>query len=242
MKPEFFEYPTVYVIGHSRPNMNEIGWFVDTFNPDWRISYRHDCWTPAAISKTAGQLCYQSFGPGRTTIADEYIAKIIKQGHGSVLEHVSATLAIRGIDRAVTHELIRHRVGMSYSQLSQRYVTDVNFVIPPGLTDAEKHTLMEHLKDVYSMYKDEVIETGKVSERKSTNEIARRILPNCTEAPIVVTGNMRAWRHFLELRGSIHADASIRLLAVKVLERLKENFSEFFQDYTVEDGVIKVNK
>src|SRR3954471_7328902 len=178
------------------------------------------------IAEFAGRLCYMSqHNPaGRTTA--EYLGNILKQGHGSVFEHSVSVLLLEGISRSCTHELVRHRAGFGYSQLSQRYVDESKaaFVVPPAVAgdpalveawqkqiesaQATYVGLVEQLMDRYKWVDD------KVHRRKMAREAARGVLPNSTETKIVVTGNARAWRTMLELRSSEGAEMEIRRCAI----------------------------
>jgi thymidylate synthase (FAD) len=207
------------------------------------------------VAEFAGRLCYLSFGPdagfegghklipGRTTNS-EYIANILKTRHGSVLEHGVWTVLFEGVSRALTHELVRHR-HFSYSQLSQRYVdeSEVAFVLPPEIaTEGATFELFrkscERALDDYRallaaielQVKDEPSATLR---RKRARQTARSLLPNATETKIVVTGNARAWRHFIELRASEFAETEIRILAIKVLQLLQGEAPNLFGDYQI---------
>ena len=87
------------------------------------------------LAEFAGRLCYMSQKNPASRTTRDYLENIKKQGHGSVLEHANYSLLLEGVSRSLTHELVRHRAGFAYSQLSQRYVdeTDANFVIPPAV-------------------------------------------------------------------------------------------------------------
>jgi thymidylate synthase (FAD) len=210
------------------------------------------------VAEFAGRICYLSFGheagfegghrliAGRTTNS-EYLANILNTRHGSVLEHAVWTVLLEGVSRALTHELVRHR-HFSYSQLSQRYVdeSDVAFVLPPEIAvDSPAYAIWlrscERANDDYrallatieEQVKDEPSATLR---RKRARQTARSLLPNAAETKIVVTGNARAWRHFIELRGSGGADLEIRRLAVAILNLLHEESPNLFGDYTVSDG------
>src|SRR5690606_4176079 len=185
------------------------------------------------IAEFAGRLCYMSqHNPaGRTTA--EYLGNILKQGHGSVFEHAQYVLLIEGISRSCSHELIRHRAGFGYSQLSQRYVDESHaaFVMPPAIqgdsaleqawekqvTDAQASYVeaVERLMEKYSHVE------SKVHRRKMAREAARSVLPNATEVKIVVSANVRAWRTMLELRLGEGAELEIRRMAIAVLEALQ---------------------
>mgnify|MGYP002780844496 CR=1 FL=1 len=202
------------------------------------------------LAEFAGRLCYMSqHNPaGRTTA--EYIENIKRQRHGSVLEHANYSLLLEGVSRSLTHELVRHRAGMAYSQLSQRYVdeSDATFVVPPAIVgdaaleaawraqiesaQAAYVALVEQLMDRYKWVDD------KVHRRKMAREAARGVLPNSTETKIVCTGNARAWRTLLELRSSEAAELEIRRLAVAVIRLLQQEAPAFFGDielYTAAD-------
>lgn len=207
--------------------------------------------TPVAAENAvemAGRVCYQSFSKPRPGGNSAYIKHILEVGHGSVLEHAVFGLLITGVSRSLTHELIRHRAGFGFSQLSQRFVdeSDCSFVLPPGvdLDTSDGDIWLETVRFTKQQYMKlaETLEFNKFADvdnptlrRKRAREAARSVLPNATATQIFVTGNARAWRHFIELRGSIHADAEIRRLAVAVAEVLFDEAPNLFGDYTVND-------
>ena len=147
--------------------------------------------------------------------------------HDSVLEHWSATFAIEGISRACSHQLVRHRLA-SYSQQSQRYVNmdGFDFVTPESISNAsddvynEYLSLMDALDKIYRSF----------VERGIPEEDARYILPNACCTNIVVTMNARALRHFLGMRLCKRAQWEIRELAERMLELLKEECPEIFEE------------
>jgi thymidylate synthase (FAD) len=181
----------------------------------------------------------------------EYLENIKKQGHGSVLEHAVYVLLIEGISRSCSHELVRHRAGFGYSQLSQRYVdeSDAAFVVPPAILgdaalEAEWLRQVEadqaaYVKAVGDLMKKYEWVADKIHRRKMAREAARSVLPNATETKIVVSGNVRAWRTMLELRCGEGAEQEIRRMAVAVLRVLQAEAPGFFDDfafYRAEDG------
>src|SRR5579884_3743347 len=217
----------------------------------------------AQLFKVAGQVCYMSFGPKRTfnAQADRYFNNLKSSGHGSVLEHANFSFLLYGISRSVTHELIRHRAGFSYSQLSQRFVSGrmLRFVERPEYQQDEQFHAqflerIERASQEYSSLTSRLLEMqqagtpilsaeAKTDLRKKVQQCARSVLPNETEAPIVVTGNARAWRHFIEMRASFHAEIEIRELAVRVFLCLQRTDPILFSDYTLEklpDGTYTV--
>jgi thymidylate synthase (FAD) len=209
-----------------------------------------------ALTEFAGRACYQSWSKPnpRTATNAGYLQHIIDVGHFSVLEHASVSFYISGLSRSCTHELIRHR-HFSYSQLSQRYVPehDAEVVVPPGIEgDAELTELFLAAADAsraaYSdllgrleakFLGDQPGERTAVLRRKQARQAARAVLPNATETRIVVTGNYRAWRHFVAMRASEHADVEIRRLAIACLRELVEAAPAVFSDFeitTLADG------
>ncbi len=209
-----------------------------------------------ALVEFAGRACYQSWSkPNPKTATNAgYLRHIIDVGHFSVLEHASVSFYITGISRSCTHELIRHR-HFSYSQLSQRYVpeNESQIVVPPGIEDDEelRQILCEAAdasRATYSELLDKLeakFATGQPNEklsplrRKQARQAARAVLPNATETRIVVTGNYRAWRHFIAMRASEHADIEIRRLAIACLRLLVDVAPAVFGDFeiaTLADG------
>ena len=197
------------------------------------------------LAEFAGRLCYMSQRNPASRSTREYLENIKKQGHGSVLEHANYSLLIEGVSRSLTHELVRHRAGFAFSQLSQRYVdeSDAAFVVPPAIlgdealvaawkaqiesAQATYVSLVDKLMDRYKWVDD------KVHRRKMAREAARGVLPNSTETKIVVTANARAWRTMLELRSSEGAEFEIRRMAVLTLRVLQAEASAFFNDFEV---------
>jgi thymidylate synthase (FAD) len=199
----------------------------------------------SALVEFAGRACYQSWSkPNPKTATNAgYIKHIIDVGHFSVLEHASVSFYITGISRSCTHELIRHR-HFSYSQLSQRYVPekDSQVVIPPGMDDPELQQILTKAADASRATYIELLarleaksadQPNAVLRRKQARQAARAVLPNATETRIVVTGNYRAWRHFIAMRASEHADVEIRRLAIECLRQLADIAPAVFADFEV---------
>ena len=199
-----------------------------------------------ALAEFAGRACYQSWSkPNPTTATNAgYIRHIIEIGHLSVLEHGSVSFYLSGLSRSLTHELIRHR-HFSYSQLSQRYVPerDAAMVEPeviandPDLhakflaaAEASVKAYTELLEGLEKKFAD--VPSGTL-RRKQARQAARAVLPNATETRIVVTGNYRAWRHFIAMRASEAADVEIRALAIECLRELKKAAGNIFEDFTI---------
>ncbi len=199
-----------------------------------------------ALVEFAGRACYQSWSKPnpRTATNASYISHIVEVGHFSVLEHASVSFYITGISRSCTHELIRHR-HFSYSQLSQRYVPedDARVVLPPGLDDdPDLRQIVLDAADASRAAYLEVLERleakfagapNAVLQRKQARQAARSVLPNDTETRLVVTGNYRAWRHFIAMRASEHADTEIRRLAIACLRELTAVAPAVFADFEI---------
>lgn len=205
------------------------------------------------VAEFAGRLCYLSFGEdagmegGHKTIQgrtsnESYIANILQVKHGSVLEHAVWTLLLEGVSRSLTHELIRHRAGFGFSQLSQRYVdeSEIGFVLPPEIREGSRayeiwtescEQSLEGYRALLDELAEQVGESGPATMRKKrARQAARSVLPNSAETKIVVTGNARAWRHFMESRGSGSADMEIRRLSGYVLRLLHDEARHIFGD------------
>ena len=200
------------------------------------------------LAEFAGRLCYMSQHNPANRSTRDYLENIKKQGHGSVLEHANYSLLLEGVSRSLTHELVRHRAGFAYSQLSQRYVDEsvASFVVPPAVIGDEALELawrsqVEGAQAAYVSLVAQLMErygwvADKVHRRKMAREAARAVLPNATETKIVVTGNARAWRTMLELRSSEGAELEIRRMAVMVLRVLQQEAPAFFSDFEIYDA------
>jgi thymidylate synthase (FAD) len=202
------------------------------------------------LAEFAGRACYQAWhkpNPATATNAG-YLHHILEVGHLSVLEHATVSFYLTGISRSLSHELIRHR-HFSYSQLSQRYVPerDAAMVEPDVIADdPELHAKFVAATEASVAAYTELLEglekkfagTGTQGKQaraqgKQARQAARAVLPNATETRIVVTGNYRAWRHFIAMRGSEHADVEIRALAIACLRELRRIASNVFGDFEI---------
>lgn len=206
-----------------------------------------------ALAEFAGRACYQSWNkpnPATATNAG-YLRHILQVGHLSVFEHGTVTFYITGVSRSFTHELVRHR-HFSYSQLSQRYVPEQDAaMVEPGVIadDPELHDLfleateasakayerlLAGLEQRFARTTNEAGQGGPATlRRKQARQAARAVLPNATETRIVVTGNYRAWRHFIAMRATEHADVEIRAVAVACLRELQRVAPNVFADFAI---------
>ena len=231
--------PRVYLVGRQVVDQAAI----DRFLADHHVSWSTDTEVGGEmLAEIAGRVCYMSYGKGRRTNR-EFLSHIVEVGHGSVLEHAVWSFLVSGVSRSFTHELIRHR-HFSYSQLSQRYVdeSDSEFVEPDAIAaDPELHAVWSEAVNVTRAAYDRLVAglqqrftdvPDRTLRRKLARQAARSVLPNATETKIFITGNARALRHFIELRGSEHADVEIRKVAVALLELLQREAPSVFGDYT----------
>jgi thymidylate synthase (FAD) len=246
MSDPYITKPKVYVLGRQVVEADELERFLN----DEGLPFSTDTSLAAEVlTEVAGRTCYMSFGKGRKS-NQEYLENILCSKHGSVLEHAVWNLLITGVSRSLTHELVRHRAGFGYSQLSQRYVDegDARYVVPPLYQENEdlQQKWQQTIDLVRKAYTELAEATARYVQqkhpempprdrRKWARQAARSILPNACETKIFVTGNSRAWRHFLELRGSPHADTEIRLLAVEVCKALKKDSPNIFHDIELVD-------
>jgi thymidylate synthase (FAD) len=181
--------------------------------------------------EAAGRTCYKSEAKITDNSAENFIKQIIRNGHDSVLEHEKLTVRII-CDRGVSHELVRHRIG-SFSQESTRYC-DYNkgvmeFIdIKPYIRSPESVKIWEDLlQEIENKYK-------LLRSLGETPQIARSILPNSLKTEIVITFNIRQWRHFFKLRTSKAAHPQMREVAIETLNLMKVKFPVLFEDIQVE--------
>jgi thymidylate synthase (FAD) len=232
--------PTVYLTGRQTVNDAEL----DRFLADHGVSWQTDTEVAGeALAEISGRLCYMSFARPRPGGNKTYLGHILEVGHGSVLEHAVWNFVFTGVSRSLTHELIRHRAGWGYSQLSQRYVDEsvAEYVEPDCIADdpelhrlwldAVGHSHQAYMKLVERLQERFKDEPDRTLRRKMARQAARSVLPNATETKIFVTANARALRHFIELRGSRHAEPEIRKLAIAVLKIMQAEAPNLFSDY-----------
>ena len=243
--------PVVYIIGKQTIDDAEL----ERFLADHGVSWESDSEVAAEVlTETAGRLCYLSYAKPRPGGNSTYLTHIKEVGHGSVLEHAVWNFVITGISRSLSHELVRHRAGFSYSQLSQRYVDEsvAEYVEPDIIAnDPELHALwleaVGHAHAAYVKLAEKLNakladpkaaaaamlppDADRTTRRKTARQAARSVLPNATETKIFVTANARALRHFLEQRGSAFAEPEIRKLTGKFLDILQKDSPNLFGDY-----------
>lgn len=179
----------------------------------------------------AGRVCYKSENLITDNSAEGFVRRIIKSGHEAVLEHVSVTLKFI-CDRGVSHEIVRHRLA-SYCQESTRYCNYSKDSFGSEITVIKPFYLTEGTPG-YEFWKDacEVAESAyfDLLEFGCTPQEARAVLPNSLKTEVVMTANLREWRHFFRLRCSQAAHPQIREVATPALRRLNELIPAIFED------------
>lgn len=211
---------------------------------------------PEKIIATAAKLCYSNkdiegtLAKSNKEEDEKFVEMLSNMGHESPLEHVSFTFGIEGVSRSLTHQLVRHRIGFSYSQKSQRYVSEdgFNYILPPEIEKNEEVkkefiNTMEIINQAYNkigsklkkIHKDEYILSGKTEKEasklasKKAMEDARFILPNSCETKIIVTMNARALLNFFSHRLCNRAQWEIREMAIEILKIVKNLLPSVFK-------------
>ena len=243
--------PTIYLLSKQTLVPGEL----DRFLIDHGVAWSSDSSVASeVVTELAGRVCYMSFAKPRPGGNQAYLTHIKEVGHGSVFEHAVWTFLITGVSRSLTHELVRHRAGWAYSQLSQRYVDEsvAEYVEPDIISnDPELHAIwsdaIAHVHAAYVQLAEKLnakladpqaatavmlpADADRTTRRKTARQAARSVLPNATETKITVTANARALRHFLEQRGSVFAEPEIRKLANALLDILVQDSPNLFGDY-----------
>lgn len=245
--------PKIYLLSRPQFDRAHQEFLSDFLPPD--EAYWNDSSTATSAERLvefAGRVCYMSFGSRQSAKSNaEYIQNLIRNGHESVLEHAVWSFAIAGVSRAFTHQLVRHRVGFAFSQLSQQYhdESDARFVRPAGIerVPGAATAWEKAIKEASSAYKmilksfeiaDEATSLRSQKEMmRALRSAARSVLPNATETAIIVTANARALRHFFKLRGGIVGDAEMRCVAAALLELLRSEAPALFLDFSIEEQI-----
>lgn len=204
------------------------------------------------IIATSGKVCYDSYGIDGNPVA-KHIRNLMDSGHHSVIEHVHIGLFIEGISRGCSHEIVRHRM-FNYSQRSTRYTAedDAAIVLDPFYAAiymrskaqcGKSETLLlngfiQQAESAFAAYRDQLVHLEQLAPdglskrdlRKWCRGKARQLLPHALETRMVMTGNLRAWRHFLLMRTAAGAEAEIRRLAHMIFIALEPLAPEVFAD------------
>jgi thymidylate synthase (FAD) len=250
MRP--IEEPKVYLVAKTMLEQDGLDAYLrDIGSPDWKPD--PGVADSENLVEAAGRMCYRSWqpydpekpeatNPNVTNVRQgnpAYLENVLKSGHGSVLEHASLTFICRNVSRVFTHELVRHRAGMAYSQESLRYVRldNIPFWIPDSArANAQAKNKIEEVVDFLEKTQKELSEIfgmagiSDFTTKKQLTSMFRRLAPIGLGTTIMVTGNLRAWRHIIEMRTSTHAEEEIRIVVGKIAEICKNLFPNVFQD------------
>lgn len=212
--------------------------------PSAKVEYMPEC--PLVLIERAGRTCYKSEDKAEHGSDERFVSMLLKRGHESVLEHVSATVRVV-CDRGVSHEIVRHRIA-SYSQESTRYCDyndgGIAFVIPPWVNISP--TVFNIIEDSPLVY-DTMDAFWLMSMRDAAKsyehlrklgwrpEQARSVLPNSLKTEMVITMNFREWRHFFKLRLAPAAHPQMRELAWLILAELRVKVPVVFEEFVTKE-------
>src|ERR1700730_15883506 len=243
---EFVE-PKVYLIAESKIDYDQLKEMLSSVGEEtaleWFAKTKEASKSEGELlTEVAGRICYKSFGvglnPNVTKIREnsqDYIDNTLSKGDGSIFEHASCTFAFINVSRVLTHELVRHRVGVAISQESLRYVrpTELRFWLPPEFQGKkEVKSILENMEkdyhDLESSYKwDEL----NFDAKKRITSALRRIMPDGMATSIIWTANHRTIRHVITMRTAEGAEVEIRYVFDKVARMMKEKFPLIYNDF-----------
>lgn len=179
-----------------------------------------------------GRVCYKSEDKMSAAGNPDFLKNKVKLGHESIIEHEKATVMFI-VDRGVTHELVRHRIGAAYSQESTRYCSYNKDKFGNEITVIEPYFLLGK-QESYALWEDSCLTIEKnymaMLQNGCSAQEARSILPNSLKTEIVVTFNMREWRHFFRLRCDSAAHPQMRQAAIPLLRYFQEKLPQLFDD------------
>lgn len=243
--------PEVYLIARPQVEFNELGRYLDDIgvSDSDEVIGRMSGYDGETLVEIGGKLCYRSWEPGLNANVtkvredpEEYLGNILKSGHGSVLEHANYSFILHNVSRVLTHELVRHRTGMAYSQESLRFVrlTDLPFWFPAwALEDralmAQAVDLLAHMEVFQEWMTDHFglnDEGVPFSEKKHKTSFMRRFAPEGVATGILMTVNVRALRHIIYMRTALGAEEEIRLVMNLVAEAALAEVPNLMQDYS----------
>ena len=242
-----FVPPKVFILADTQLNLNGRADFLNFLNvPDWTTDAKSGA---EEIIEIAGKTCYMSFdtdlNKNLTRVGGRNNHNYIQGGliatkHGSVLEHATVTFAIMNVSRVVTHELIRHRQGAAYSQLSGRYVRLEEVVmadLPNCISKDSFATQVMHeavaATESYMQTLAKYFDLDNSTDfglKKEVTSAIRRIIGNGQATHIIATFNHRAIRHIIETRSNAHAEEEIRRMAELMFDSVVERYPAIYAD------------
>ncbi len=236
--------PKVFCIGESKFDPGAVQEYFDYIGTDWE--WDEGISDSEALSEVMGRLCYRSWEPGMNPNVkkirkgnDNYLGHIIDVGHGSVLEHPVSHWILADVSRIFTHEFVRHRAGMAFSQESLRFVrlTDLGLWLPdemkadPHLVEmfTKKWEYDEQFQLDLAEYLD--LDNKPFSEKKKWTSRMRRGAPEGTATTIGVSMNIRSLRHIGFMRTNEGAEEEIRLVVDEIMQIAVARWPNFFSDF-----------
>ena len=243
--------PKAFCIGESRLDNEVLSEYFEHVGTKWRSADDiSDC---EALSEIMGRLCYRSWEPGMNPNVkkvregnDKYLGHIIHVGHGSVLEHPMTHWIMADVSRIFTHEFVRHRAGMAFSQESLRFVRleDLGFWLPPGVEEEDPY-MAQLFKEKWES--DEEFQRKAAAhlklddkpfpEKKKWTGRMRRGAPQGLATTIGVSMNIRALRHIAFMRTHESAEEELRLVVDQIMGIAVQRWPNFFADFErLEDG------
>jgi thymidylate synthase (FAD) len=250
--------PKVYLVAKTSLVADGLNaYLADIGGPDWRADPTVS--DGENLIEAAGRMCYRSWQPydpakpeasnpnvDRVRMGNKnYMDNVLSSGHGSVLEHVSLSFICRHVSRVFTHELVRHRAGMAYSQESLRYVRldDLSFWLPQAARGNPEAA--QKIEDVVDFLEGTQKELGRIFDiqnvrdfktKKQLTSMFRRLAPIGLGTSIMVSGNLRSWRHIIAVRTSEAAEEEIRLVCDQIARICKAEYPHVFQDMTYDEA------
>lgn len=260
--------PRVFVVAETTINRSTMELMLQHLGADgWHPDATND---GEELVEVGGRLCYKSFSTdlnkNLTRIREgnkDYLNNILKQKHGSVLEHSSSTVVMLNVSRILTHELVRHRAGMAFSQESMRFVRldDIPVMIPdltheftelleilpdkdPDDARELQGTFIEDFKDIIAKSEKAITFYSQLldhplvpfSLKKHITSALRRMAPGGHATNIMATGNHRSWRHMIEMRTAEGAEEEIRLVFGMIAREFNMRYPHLYQDMKASSG------
>lgn len=259
--------PKVYVWAQTMMHPEFREFLSDIGIPDWFANSDAESVGDILI-EAAGRLCYRSWipwdesrpeasNPNLSRVREgnaAYVGNLLKQGHGSVFEHINVSVLFRDVSRVFTHELVRHRAGMGYSQESLRFVRahNLGIWIPPSVQGMPGDVagvftnLVSRIEEFAAAFAAKVglDDATDFRVKKTLTSLVRRLLPQGMATNILATGNLRAWRHVLCMRGDKPSVEEEMLVVMDQLgPKLKAMYPAAFSDVTrTDDGWRMANR
>ncbi len=238
--------PTVIKIGETKVDRAALAAVLDRLGvskeySDWFVGSRGD--EGQALIEFAGRICYESYqphlNPNVTKIREDptdYYRNILQKGDGSILEQAHVVFALLNISRVATHELARHRVGISISQESLRYVRprELKLWIPDELSPSQREFMQATVDQIEAAYRrlEAEIPWDKMSmdQKKRMTSALRRILPDGIATNMIWGANHRTLRWLIEMRTDPAAEVEIRIVFDQIAEICRRDYPNIYQD------------